>query len=80
MAKRSNLISFKAGEDLLDLLESLRVGDESLSLTVKRLTEEQVGLAKPKTPIEEQVEAASQKLDQVLEKLESLGKKCPQEA
>lgn len=80
MAKRNNLISFKASDELLDLLEGLRDGDESLSLVVKRITEEQVGLVKPKTPVEEQVEAASQKLDRVLEKLEKLGKLQPQQA
>ncbi|KOP28271.1 hypothetical protein AMR41_00030 [Hapalosiphon sp. MRB220] len=60
--KRSNLISFKASEELLDKLEELRRGDESLSLVVKRIAEESVGMATPKTTVED-------KVDQILDLL-----------
>jgi hypothetical protein len=63
--KRSNLISFKVSEEFLDKLEALQVGDESLSLIVKRISEEHLGIAKPRTTVEE-------KVDQVLDLLRSL--------
>jgi hypothetical protein len=70
--KRSNLISFKVSEEFLDKLEALQVGDESLSLTVKRISEEHLGIAKPRTTVEERVDTVNSKVDQVLDLLRSL--------
>lgn len=60
--KRSNLISFKLSEDILDRLEAIQKDEESLSLVAKRIVEESIEGAKPKTTLEE-------KMDEVLDLL-----------
>lgn len=69
--KRSNLISFKLPEDLLDKLEAIQKDKESLSLVAKRIVEESIEGAKPKTTVEDRIEGIEDKIDNILALLQA---------